>query len=295
MRVKTRIIQKVFVFLLLTVGILYIALWLNRRVREPFQATDPIAVRQERLCDEAKSESNCEEQTIGDDKVWICRDGGSSDSKTLADTIIRQCTNPPEIVLSADASLGPSLVGDNDTSCYSVPNSMTGSNFYVCYQRPPVKYYDEMAGGYTYTTVDNDQVPYQLADELPAVCGAYTSLVGTVVRTLSTTKGDYSRVNNIVNTMSNAYIAMSNLSTTKCDSTKPRGADLLNSCRELGTFLSNYTFSSANSNVGRLLNIQTAYSNATSNLISTFNNQIDPQFKGFGCAFPNIPKPAEFK
>jgi hypothetical protein len=291
MRVKTRIVQKVFVFLLLTVGILYIALWLHRRVREPF--LNPAAEKQKQDCEDAKR--NCKEQIINNNKVWLCEDNlNDLDAQTRAQKILWACANSPDITHSADSDLGTPLIGNSDTSCYSVLNSMTGSNFFVCYQRPPAKYYDPMSGQDEYYMPQTDPVPEELSNELPAVCGAYTSVVSAVVRNFSTTKAEYNKMNEIVNTMSNAYIAMSNLSTTKCNSTRPRGTDLLNSCRELGTFLSNYTFSSANSNVGRLLTIQTAYSNATSNLISTFNNHIQPQFNGFGCAFPNIPKPAEF-
>jgi hypothetical protein len=295
MRVKTRIVQKVFVFLLLTVGILYIALWLHQRIREPFQTTarDQTVQQQIDSCEAAKRECRSEFR-VNNDRYWLCETDLNGDSQTRAMNILNMCGDSSEIVRTADPSLGPPLLKSNETTCYSVLNTTSGSNYYVCYQRPPVQVTNLMTGDNEDMLPEYDQVPYELANELPAVCGAYGSLVGTVIRTFSTTKGDYTKVSDIITKMSNAYISMSNLSTTRCDSTKTRSPELLSSCGHLGTFLSNYRFSTANSNVDRILRIQTAYSNAMSNLTSTFKNEIEPQFSGFGCAFPSIQKPAEF-
>lgn len=303
MSAKTRSIQRVFVFLLLSVGILFTVLLLRTgpirsmtaRLLEPFQTTptEGAELRQSLQggCDSAKSA--CRQYQFQQNTFWLCEDGADgATGYDRAEQIITQCRDGPFFPMAPGYT---SLIQANDTACYMSENSASGSNFFVCFQRPAPKFYDTDLQAYVDSPPAFDPAPEDMARQLPAVCGAYQASVGMILRTFSTTSVNYNKVNSAIQTMSNAYSTIMRISTINCSRPNQNSAQS-NACAALNGFLTTYNVSpqAGGSNLSTLFTIRNRMSNALINLQSTFTDQIKPQFNGFRCPFPALSTPPGF-
>ncbi len=296
MRVKTRTIQNLFVFLLLSLGILFVVLLLRTgkvrymtvRLLEPFQTPDELVQKlREDSCEDKKRK--CEPKRFQDNTFWLCEDDESGDTGyNRAMNILTMCSDNP---FSSLAPKYVSLIRSGDTACYVAENSDT----YVCFQRPPSQTYNPDFQSYVDIMSQDDTTPEELSNELPAVCSAYQGAVNMILRTFSTTTVNYNKVNSAIQRMADSYSTLNGTSVINCQ-TGSKSPSQTTACDTLRGFLTTYSVAptGGTSNMSNLYTIRNNMSNALFQLQSTFTNQIKPQFNGFGCELPALQTPPGF-
>ena len=166
----TKRAQRLFLFLLLTIGLVFFVVATSAYVRrwsrgavEPFQtaATPAIDFTPMTKCDAAAS---CSVTQVGDDKVYIC-DGTNAQYKAEQ---IMACTQP--YVTTQLMNAPPPFLKLTDGVCYVVYNTkIAGDSYYICYERPPPLTFDPVTSNIDFNdvAVNGDPVPYTLLNERP--------------------------------------------------------------------------------------------------------------------------------
>lgn len=183
--------QRIFTYLLGTVGIVFIILLLTRQIREGFQtppepaatpSVSEFALQRQEECIKNMNDVgsiNCQEQTIDGGTVYTCDDEESALEILKCDTLFSQTLDPKHTP----------FYGLKDSICYR--NAL--SNIYVCYNRPPITVFDDSTKtneflNPSYPNMD-DPVPGYLAAQYPTICPGYQAsytMLHSGISTLST-------------------------------------------------------------------------------------------------------------
>lgn len=263
----TKRIMRLVVFLLGTVGVVFLVLLLARQApnREGFQTADQCS--QFRVA--------CQPQTIGGQTVYMCGDSNAAMNLLTCDGTLMQ-------TMGLDSEYRAQL-GIRDAVCYMVgagASSKIGSNYYVCYQRPPRIAYDDAIGmneyinpGYAF---EEDPNPEILKQDLETACGTFQGISTIITRSLGTTRTNISSVGNALSSIAGAYSTVNALR-ARCTGTLT--PDQQTAC----TALSNFGVLANDANFNALTTLNTTLATANSNMGGLFMGNVVPSFKGLNC------------
>ena len=196
----SRKIQRIFIYLLATIGIIFLVLLITRQIREGFQAATPEPniidkYRQDCLDRLKTTGAICPSRTDGPHKIFTCPDETTAMKllqcdRTFSDTIVQD---------------GPVYLNLTDSICYKSEVTQT----YLCYNRPPLLAYDSELN----TTVYNnpgipgmyDPVPTDLDNDIPGICPSYQASYTLLYKGISSISTNLSEVNSNLSVLSNVY------------------------------------------------------------------------------------------
>jgi hypothetical protein len=275
---KTRLVQKVFVFLLITVGILYLLLRVQRATREPFVATRA----EYNDCD--TKIKKCQKYNLPDgNEAYFCRDGDSGDTGQLRAEDILNCDDQPSDKINP-ANI-PAL-GSGNAVCYQ--KGTQGGSIYVCYDRPPPIYYDPNLDTYVNQNYLDDPVPGQLESLLPTTCATYQTTLSMLYNAFSKITENKQKMDSGISMMEYVKSEVQKVYNQYCSPTMPDGPKKVQ-CQTLNTFL---TDAPITDNITKLKGIQISMMNALSNLQTYYTDDIQRGYGGLGCPLPILQKPA---
>lgn len=267
----TKRIMRLVVFLLGTVGVVFLVLLLAKRFpnREGFQSAGD--------CDLYKS--RCPGQTIGGQYVYMC----ASDTDA---TNLLQCSPDLATVLNLNTT-GISNLGIRDAVCYLVPGgsynlgSKVNDVYYVCYQRPPRLTYDDTLGTEVYENpgfeIDVDPNPATMSFNLETACGTYQGAGQMIGNSMFKTYNNIDYVSTAISSIEGAYSVVDATIKRRCTGTLTTAQS--NAC----TGLSNFGTLQADSNYTDLRSIYTVLTDSYGKMKSLFTGDTVPKFDGLNC------------
>jgi hypothetical protein len=276
---KTRTIQRVFLFLLFTVVIVFFVLQIQRGIREPFQGTAQTALSDATYC----TGKPCgDSRTLEDGRsILLCPD------EDTALQFIQRCD--PAGIASFDPSNTHTL-NTADAVCY--PKQTPAGDVQVCYDRPPPLTYDTNLNMLMSQDAADDTIPYSNSGSIKDACNTYQAVTNMLFKTFSTTTVNKQKIANGIASLDNARQQIANLyaSPTICNGTVPTGPKQAK-CQAIQNFLTATTAANLSS-ITTLRDINTRLGTALSNLQSYYTNDIQAEYNGLGCPAPSLPKPA---
>jgi len=246
---------RILLFLLCTIGILYIAMRLFYQVdTEGFQVV---------------SQDNCvlDNNFQGSGKrVWECP------------------TYTASIQLLTDTSI---TLSDTDSVCYLTPNpDYPTSNYYTCYQRPSGSNFNPSDGVYYPTSAVSppDQTPGAIIGDMNQLCSDYKTEGAKIFYGISTSKIVQDQITTASDDILHATNTLSNLSTQYCPKgvTNPKIVDF---CKTLNTGIGIYKSLPLTTDPAHpgLNDISTSISNSMLNLINLSTITMTSGYNGFNC------------
>jgi hypothetical protein len=177
---------RILLFLLCTIGILYISMkLLYRRELEGFQTYNGCTY---------------DRVTLPGRGMWKCPSNLNAKA-LLTDTSIPR-------------------LNDNDAICYLTANPTNSElQYYTCYQRPAGKTFSIQEGIYIDNNSLEDETPENIASDISQVCGDYGTELVKFVGILQSTVSYQGLITSATSNISTAIIAFSNISTSKCPNT----------------------------------------------------------------------------
>jgi hypothetical protein len=268
--IATKRIMRLVVFLLGTVGVVFLVLLLARRSRtEGFQTA----------ADCATFKSRCAPQTISGDFVYLC-----PDADTASDLL--QCSPDLATTLQLNPA-GTSNLGIRDAVCYLVPGgsyapaSKVGDVYYVCYQRPPQIVYDDTLGMTRYTDptneVDDDPNPGTMTVNLETACGTYQGAGLMIGTAMDKTYKNIDYVSSAMRSIQGAYGLVSTIIKSRC------GGTINDDQRTACSSLSNFGTIQTDTTYSDLQGLYTALTGSYGNMKSFFTSDTTPKFNGLNC------------
>lgn len=268
---KTRLVQKVFVFLLITVGILFVLMRIQKATKEPFVSPDRVGRCSQDL-------AACGSKQLSDGKnVYLC------DTEDRALNIL-ECDDDVSDLLSPD---NVKLLGLSDAVCYV--KKIDNRDVYICHNRPPPRVYEPPpVDAMILQSPYDDMVPSQLEDILPPTCDTYQTITAQVFRNFSTMTLNKNKVDSGLGIIQNVRTEMSNLYTRHCVP-MPTLESKRAACEHILQF---NTDASTIQNVNSLQQIQTGVIQSLSTMRGYYQNDIVGGYSGLGCPEPKLVKPA---
>lgn len=247
---KAPIYLKLFIFLLITVGIVYIVLQIifqpSPRISEGFQT--PL----------------CPMQVINNRNTYLC----DNSNRALA--------------LSVDSNIGL-----NDSICYNDSDSLTsvqtGGVYYICYDRPAPLYFNEKIGATTRLAAYDDMAPESAIDSGNANCSAYNGPYKDLYKTYTGTSTLISIVDaqGLSNIEANMNL-LSNMSNTHC-ARPPTDPAMINVCRSINVGIQAFSMIYNSDEPNSLKNVSRNMNNAKNIMSNQYYNFIRPAFYNSGC------------
>lgn len=264
--VATKRIMRLVVFLLGTVGVVFLVLLLAGRLqKEGFQTADQCS--QFRVA--------CQPQIVGGQTVYMCGDSTAAMNLLTCDGTLMQN-------MGLDSEYQAQL-GIRDAVCYMVgagASSKVGSNYYVCYQRPPRIAYDDAIGMNEYINpgypFEEDPNPEILKQDLETACGTFQGISTMITRSLLTTRTNISSVSNALSSIAGAYSTVNALR-TRCTGT------LTTEQQTACTALNNFGVLANDANFNALTTMNNTLLTANSNMGGLFTGDVVPSFRGLNC------------
>lgn len=277
---KTRLTQRVFLFLLITVGIVFLVVQIRSRFafKERFQTQ----TQTQDVC--RAYYTKCGLYTIPDDgrKILLCQESGGQTGQEIALEFLNMCDT------TALRSLDPtnlSTWNPLDAVCYSQRTS--AGDVYICYDRPPPLVYDQVVGGNITQDPNDDLVPEQNARSVTDACDTYQTVTNMLFRTFSTTTMNKAKVSNGLASLKDARNQVSTLYTARCNGALTGQRQI--ACTSIQNFL---TSTADTSNIQKLEEYETTLAAALLTMKSLYTNEIERGYNGLGCRVPSFPKPA---
>ena len=264
---RVKLIQNIFIFLLLSVGILFISLIIRRSgrsLREGF-AIDPNAIR------------GCELKNFatpsGEVQGLLC--GTEVEAQSAATQVI------PYGSLTMDGITPTAPI------CYlKITTGLkdTAQPVFVCYNRPPDLIQDDLGMRYLDPMIDIDQTPETLGSEIPTTCTAYKTAYAQALQTQSTLTGNISFLDNTMGVLSNVYTTLNTTYNTKCKGSLTQAQK--NMCGSMSAGIATYNDLLTNSNSNNIINVRQTMTNVNKELTGLINGGIAASFAGLDCADP---------
>ena len=269
---KTRLVQKIFVFLLLTIGIVFILQRIHRTIREPFVSPERVDA-----CTAARSACGGPKPMPDGKVIYLCPDEDSAGN-------LLDCGDETIDTLSPT---NVQILGSSDAVCYV--KVIDRRDVYICYNRPPpIVYEPPPIDAMVSQNYLDDYVPGQLEDILPATCDTYQAITSQVFKNFSTMTLNKTKVDNGLSILKNVQTEMSNLYKTRC-SQPQSSASKQAACDHLKGFVEDAT---TTSNISLLQGLQLSTDQSLSTLKGFYVNDIVGGYSGLGCPEPNLKKPA---
>jgi hypothetical protein len=265
------------VFLLLTIGIVFILQRIHRFTREPF-------VLQELSYECRRATGECSEVTLSDGKKgFLCESGAS---KTAEDRVldILDCDDTPE---DKSNPRNVKILDGSDAVCYK--KNLSGTDAFICYNRPPPLVYNSDLDRMESQMPEEDTVPQQLETILPTTCASYQGLVTYVFRYFSTLTVNKSKVDSGVARMDDAKAKVKLLYDTYCATGATLTAQQKSVCDMIGNFNTDATTATK---IARLRDVQSTINESLNTIRTYYTDDIVRGYATLGCPEPNIPKPA---
>jgi len=272
---KVTISQKIFIFLLLTVGIVFILLQVYRSVREGFQSTDDIA---------------CERKEINGRKIFLCdtRDAALSQLINMRDDSFADVG-----VCYADIQYDSNIAGYSNFN-FGIGASNLPTKFYTCFNRPPGLEFDTTNGTKIPISEFDDLQPESGVNILKTNCAAYNGAFQTYFNSYIKTSSILGSVNTIgFSNISSGIGILSTISTQKCvssdDSTttpsNPKGIYNTNSnvCITIRDGISRFVSISNDTSPNSLSSLKSVLIESKNVLSNQMYTILKPAFLNSGC------------
>jgi hypothetical protein len=270
-------IKQIFIYLLATVGIIFLILLLVGQAREGFQTVSTENENYRKICLQRINQTgvrNCKMLTIDSGTVWLCNDEDTAKDLLECDNSFASTLDPSKI----------SFLNLKDSVCYLTADE----KIYVCYNRPPLLGVDSDTNAPEFINPalpgGDDPVPSVLEPQYNSLCGSYQASYSMMHRGISSISTNLSQVNANLGILSNVYNTMNNLKTSHCSSGN-LGQPQLAACNELnnsvGFFQNSITSQST-------INIVNTLSTGLYKLISLRDNELTPAYSGLGCTLPTF-------
>jgi len=268
---KVTISQKIFIFLLITVGIVFILLQVYRSVREGFQTN---------------TDTSCKDETINGRKIYLCgtKDEALSELNNMSDSSYDNTA-----VCYTDINSEENYRNDN----FGIGSSNLPTKFYTCFSRPAVEIFDPTSGvKFPISELDDIQPESGIAT-LQTNCALYNGAFQTYFNSYIRTSSILGSVNtigfsNIVSSMN----VLSTVSTLKCVSADDKNNTLnpggltntaVGVCNSISTGMA-YFFAMSNDESEDSLKRLTSVIGESKNLLSNeIYTVLKPAFLNSGC------------
>ena len=267
---------RLVVFLLGTVGIVFFVMLMARRLRLEARTQEGFQT----ATDCANYRAACPPVRIANQLVYMC----SNVSRAQDDAMnLMSCDD----TLAQSLRLDPSHVsklGIRDAICYAVGAgvaSKVGSNYYVCYQRPPYITFDSALGANQYVNpsdgISDDPNPTTMVANLETACGTYGGAGLMVGTAMDKTYKNIDYVSTAMSTIKTAYDQVAAIRTARCTGTL--NADQTSTCNALSTFGTLQT----DTTYSALTNAYTTLVDSYNSMKSYFVTDIEKKFSGLNC------------
>jgi hypothetical protein len=265
---KVTISQKIFIFLLLTVGIVFILLQVYHSVREGFQSTDDGVL--------------CDRKEINGRPTYLC------ETKEAALSQIGNMDRTVDVdiaVCYTDIDTNNSNINGN----FGIGASNLPTKFYICYDRPPLLVFDPTAGVMLSMLEIDDPQPDSATTSFRANCAAYNGAFQTYFNSYLKTSSILGSVNTIgFSNISSGINILSNVSTQRCiKSGDPKyiasndiGSNL---CRTFGLGISKFASISNDTGPSSLQELTKVISESKNLLSNEMYTVLKPAFLNSGC------------
>jgi hypothetical protein len=270
---KVTISQKIFIFLLITVGIVFLLLQVYRSVREGFD--NDIRCK---ILDLGASVSENGGEPAGR-KTYVCetRDEALNQLMNMRDDSFNNYA-----VCYTDIVITSNTISNGN---FAIGGSNISTTFYTCFDRPPRLEFDTTTGTKLPIADMDDQQPLTGVNTLQANCSAYNGAFQTYFNSYIKTSSILGSVNTIgYSNIASSINVLSTVSSQKCKSGNPGTNTAVKIC------------DSINDGITRFINISndTTSPNSLSNLKSVLiesknvlSNQmymiLKPAFLNSGC------------
>jgi hypothetical protein len=209
---KIHIILKIFGFLVFSIGILYICQFFTQALNEGFQTNTISPPLSGASRDYIINTAKCDVTYESGRNLVLCPD-----------------SNAANLVF---ANMSNNLPCKYDNVC--ITSGEFSSNYYTCYTRPAQPVYNDKYGIFRDfdPVADEDTLALDIAPDIGAFCGAYTTNTVKVIRGITSTQTVYSKI--VGGELSTAqYVSLiGGLITDKCT---PAPADMTDECDKLRT------------------------------------------------------------
>ena len=276
-------IKQIFIYLLATVGIIFLIFLLVRETYEGFQAVPTVnsvpTVNDDyrSMCLQRVNQTgirNCKMITIDSGSVWLC-----NDEETANDLL--ECDNTFASTLDPNKT---SFLNLKDSVCYLTADK----KIYVCYNRPPLLGLDSETNTPEFINPalpgGDDPVPGILEPQYNSLCGSYQASYTMMHSGISSISTNLSQVKANLGILSNVYDTINNLKTTYCSSGNLQGEKLI-ACtainNSIGFFQNSLTSAST-------INTVSTLSTSLYKLISLRDTELTPAYSGLGCTLPTF-------
>jgi hypothetical protein len=241
---RFHIILKIFGFLIISIGILFICQFFTKTLEEGFatQAQNITAAGCSLVADSGRN-------------LILCPDSNAA--------------------FSLQGDLATNLPNEYDNIC--ITNGRFSSNYYTCYTRPAAPVYNDTYGVYRDfdPTIDDDTAPFDLAPSIDSFCTSYDTNSAKVIRGLHSTIEIYGRLTSAVLTTNTNIARLNFLKQQYCNPVIPGMED---ECSQLSA--SYQTISALPASQG--LNAATAATSIALNSLSNLSTQIFAEY-GSNC------------
>ena len=262
---KIRLALHILMYLMLFVGILYVAMYV---IRAFTSSVDGFATTLQPLTDPGGATiANCKFITKFGQDIVLCENVDAA--------------NQYLDVLKS----GNFTIPTTTQICYTDSNDgglLNSSNaFYVCFQRPEPMIFDTNTNQLRRQDAifDGDSAPDSAREDVVGVCSGYQGLMANITSVYTSTGKTSATVNGIQ--ASTVYILdqMRNLSTTYCGNVTTPSKQ--NACNTIGQSIQNFISYSTDRKMNTVKN---GLNGALEN-IQTLSNSIANSFKNSGCVF----------
>jgi len=239
---------RILLFIICSVGILYISMLLFYRPVEGFQTAN-----------------NCyyDTTTFPGKKVWGC--------PTETDAVA--LLNDPGITLS-----------DTDQVCFLTPNPTDYTKkYYTCYQRPPDKLLNISDGIRYDTDLTKDVKPIVIENDMTQLCSDYTSENARFLTVLKSTIAYQKMISSVSGRISFTTNELIGLSTQYCKSGVTRQQNFVDFCTTLQDGIRIYE-NLPKGNYGLNYISTTITGEIYANILNLYSNVYQPGYKGFLCS-----------